>query len=80
MSDQLDALIPPKTVLIAGVGRSGTSWLGKILDSSPHVFYKPQPDDVSRYPWFRNPSADGILPRGRWRLRRNLQARISQMD
>lgn len=42
----------PRTVLIAGTGRSGTSWLGKILDSSPLVFYKSQPDNTDRYPWF----------------------------
>lgn len=53
MNRDAEAMIPPKTVLVAGVGRSGTSWLGKILDSSPQVFYKPQPDDVNRYPWFR---------------------------
>lgn len=53
MNHEPQTSFPRKTVLIAGVGRSGTSWLGKILDSSPHVFYKPQPDDVSRYPWFR---------------------------
>lgn len=54
MNRDSEAMIPPKTVLVAGVGRSGTSWLGKILDSSPQVFYKPQPDDVNRYPWFRD--------------------------
>ena len=46
-------LSPRNVVLIAGTGRSGTTWLGKILDSSPGVFYKSQPDDVTRYPWFR---------------------------
>lgn len=46
--------VPRNTVLIAGTGRSGTSWLGKIFDSSPAVFYKPQPDDRNRYPWFRD--------------------------
>ncbi|MGB2985225.1 MAG: sulfotransferase [Phycisphaerae bacterium] len=45
--------LPARTVLIAGTGRSGTTWLGKIFDSSPDVFYKPQPDERSRYPWFR---------------------------
>lgn len=50
MNHEPPTSFPRKTVLIAGVGRSGTSWLGKILDSSPHVFYKPQPDDVLYYP------------------------------
>jgi hypothetical protein len=30
-------------VTIAGVARSGTTWLGEILNSSPHVAYRFQP-------------------------------------
>jgi hypothetical protein len=30
-------------IVIAGVPRSGTSWLGEIIDSSPHVTYRFQP-------------------------------------
>lgn len=52
MSDQSAAKSLPRTVLVAGTGRSGTSWLGKILDSSPLVFYKYEPDNTDRYPWF----------------------------
>src|SRR5438552_3598208 len=32
-----------RVVVIAGVARSGTSWLGEILDSSPDVAYRFQP-------------------------------------
>ena len=65
MNHEPQTSFPPKTVLIAGVGRSGTSWLGKILDSSPHVFYKPQPDDVSRDRTIRYPSTEHVLPQRR---------------
>ena len=50
MNHEPQTSFPRKTVLIAGVDRSGTSWLGNILDSSPQVFYKSHPDDVSCYP------------------------------
>lgn len=53
MVSPVEALVPFPLVWLAGTGRSGTTWLGKILDSSPHLFYKGQPDDRSRYPWFR---------------------------
>jgi hypothetical protein len=33
-----------KTVLIVGMGRSGTTLLAKILDSSPNVIYRHEPD------------------------------------
>jgi hypothetical protein len=33
-------------VLILGAIRSGTSWLGKIFDSHPHVLYRHEPDDA----------------------------------
>jgi len=32
------------TVLIAGSPRSGTTWLGKVLDSHPDVLYRHEPD------------------------------------
>lgn len=35
-------------VLILGVPRSGTSWLGKIFDSHPSVIYRHEPDLVVR--------------------------------
>ncbi len=46
--------IPEHTVLVTGAGRSGTSWLGKLLDASPRVFYKHEPDNWTYVPWFRN--------------------------
>jgi hypothetical protein len=36
----------PKTVIIVGAPRSGTSWLGKIFDSHPMVIYRHEPDDA----------------------------------
>jgi hypothetical protein len=53
MSDQSVAKSLPRTVFVAGTGRSGTSWLGKILDSNPLIFYKHEPDNVRLHPWFR---------------------------
>jgi hypothetical protein len=44
-------------VLIIGVPRSGTSWLGKIFDSHPGVLYRHEPDDVVAQPEF-----PGICP------------------
>lgn len=38
------------TVLIAGLGRSGTTWLGKIFDSHPRVLYRNEPDRESSIP------------------------------
>lgn len=35
--------MPEQIVAIAGVARSGTSWLGQIIDSSPDVAYRFQP-------------------------------------
>ena len=32
-----------KIILITGVARSGTSWIGQIIDSSPEVVYRFQP-------------------------------------
>ena len=34
----------PPTVLIAGSPRSGTTWLGKVLDSHPDTLYRHEPD------------------------------------
>jgi Sulfotransferase family len=52
--DKLTGVISPeegvpyksKLVLILGVPRSGTSWIGKIFDSHPAVVYRHEPDDV----------------------------------
>src|SRR5690348_10180285 len=35
---------PPKLLLLFGMPRSGTSWLGKIFDSHPGTLYKHEPD------------------------------------
>jgi hypothetical protein len=36
-----------RTVLVIGAPRSGTTWLGKILDSSPSVLYRHEPDTLA---------------------------------
>src|SRR5918999_626222 len=48
----VSGLAHASTTLIAGAGRSGTTWLGKLLDASPSVFYKPEPDNLANFPWF----------------------------
>lgn len=35
-----------KIILVIGIARSGTTWLGKIFDSHPDVIYKHEPDSV----------------------------------
>jgi hypothetical protein len=45
---------PQRTVLLAGAGRSGTTWLGKLMDASPRVFYKHEPDNVTIWPMFHS--------------------------
>src|SRR5690348_15459254 len=40
--------VPEKLVLLLGMPRSGTSWLGKIFDSHPAVIYRHEPDAVLR--------------------------------
>lgn len=39
---------PPKFLLLFGMARSGTSWIGKIFDSHPLTLYKHEPDRVMR--------------------------------
>jgi hypothetical protein len=36
----------PRYILLFGMMRSGTSWLGKILDSHPRTLYKHEPDGL----------------------------------
>lgn len=36
----------PKFLLVVGMARSGTSWIGKIFDSHPLTLYKHEPDRV----------------------------------
>jgi hypothetical protein len=45
-------------IFLIGQGRSGTSWLAKILDSHPDVLYRHEPDlEVPEtLPWFCSPS------------------------
>lgn len=31
-------------ILVTGFGRSGTTWLGKIFDSHPGIFYRNEPE------------------------------------
>jgi Sulfotransferase family len=43
---------------VIGAMRSGTTWLGKILDSHPCVVYRHEPDikhDTAAIPWFKDP-------------------------
>jgi hypothetical protein len=50
-------------VLIAGTGRSGTTWLAKLLDASPQVLYRNEPDNWHGVPWFKDiPSRVDPLP------------------
>ncbi|MDX1650570.1 MAG: sulfotransferase [Myxococcota bacterium] len=70
--------MPPHAVLVAGAGRSGTTWLGKLLDADPWVLYRHEPDNVERLDWFREvpsrlepddaaPTAREAFRRGLWR-------------
>ena len=44
MSDALSSTSQLNVVVIVGSGRSGTSFLAKLLDSSPRVLYRHEPD------------------------------------
>jgi hypothetical protein len=37
-----------KLILVFGMERSGTTWIGKIFDSHPDVIYKHEPDSVNK--------------------------------
>ncbi len=39
-----------KQILIVGLPRSGTTWIGKLLDSSPLTLYLHEPDSFFRIP------------------------------
>ena len=41
-------------VLVCGLARSGTSWLGKILDSDPDVLYRYEPFNIKKCDIFAN--------------------------
>ncbi|MBF0333326.1 MAG: sulfotransferase, partial [Alphaproteobacteria bacterium] len=38
--------MPPVPILVMGSGRSGTTLVGKLLDSHPDVLYRHEPDSV----------------------------------
>lgn len=42
------------TVLLAGTGRSGTTWLAKLLDASPVTWLRHEPDSPRNFAWFRD--------------------------
>lgn len=45
-------------VLVVGLARSGTSWLGKILDSDPAVVYRYEPDNLKKFDLFKDVSSE----------------------
>ncbi|QKQ26219.1 sulfotransferase [Candidatus Reidiella endopervernicosa] len=49
-----------KVVLITGMPRSGTSWLGQIVDSSPDVAYRLEPLFSYRYKNIINKESDAL--------------------
>ena len=51
MSDERSRV--ERMLFISCVGRSGSTWLGKVLDANPHVLYKYELDKPALYPWFR---------------------------
>jgi hypothetical protein len=38
-------------VIISGLPRSGTTWIGKLFDSHPRTIYRHEPDSVKRLEW-----------------------------
>ncbi len=46
MQRSLPARLVDTAILVLGAQRSGTSWLGKILDSHPEVLYRHEPDEL----------------------------------
>ena len=42
----------PSLVILSGIARSGTSWLGKIFDSHPQTLYRHEPDGIQPWPAF----------------------------
>jgi len=47
-------------ILLFGLPRSGTTWLGKIFDSHPDTLYWHEPDSVWRLPGSLLPAVDGV--------------------
>jgi hypothetical protein len=55
-------------ILLLGAPRSGTSWLGKILDSHPDVLYRHEPDTIARsdLPFLPEPEeVEALVPAAR---------------
>ncbi|OYP33021.1 sulfotransferase [Rhodopirellula sp. MGV] len=49
MTNQVQNNLPTQPVILAfGMPRSGTSWIGKLLDSHPATYYLHEPDSVMR--------------------------------
>ena len=49
-------------ILLCGMPRSGTTWLGKLFDSDPHTLYRHEPDSIERLAWlplYIEPEFDG---------------------
>ncbi len=46
-------------IMISGLPRSGTTWLGKLFDSHPRVLYRHEPDSVFPLKWLPTMIADG---------------------
>ena len=45
-----DAGVADTQILVAGLARSGTTWLGKLLDSHPATLYRHEPDRPPLFP------------------------------
>jgi hypothetical protein len=58
----------PSLILIFGMPRSGTTWLGKIFDSHPDTLYRHEPDK-----WHRCAEVPKVLP---WALAEGRQAAV----
>lgn len=41
----------PSLIIINGLARSGTSWLGKLFDSHPQTLYRHEPDSLENPKW-----------------------------
>jgi len=58
---------PVRYACVAGLGRSGTSWIGKVIDSSPEVLYFHEPDLVKGIPCIPlTTSAEDFETWGEW--------------
>lgn len=44
--------MPPRLIILSGLSRSGTSWLGKLFDSHPQTLYRHEPDSIPPWPAF----------------------------